>query len=277
MNLELAKKKLGKINRMIETFEPGENHISRLEKDLILGYTREFYEALTEFSNGSTSQLSPKKKSAPIVVSKTSDAITAKQEAAPQAKPELKEEIIIQKYTERTSEDAEKVEQLIIEDAVPAVEEVETPKIETIEPTESKTIVDQPAEVVPEAKTIPAKPAEQTIKSESPAKQSITKPELLELFAIKKANEISEKLSQLPISDLNRAMGVNEKIFVKNELFGGDDTIFSQTLKRLNSFENFDQAKDYLATEVAESFQWTAPDKSKKAKNFIQLVFRRYK
>jgi hypothetical protein len=268
MNLELAKKKLEKINRLIETFEPGENHVSRLERDLIMSYTREFYDAITEISNGSfraaTRTSPPKEKTAPRPHQNQSTG------------QKIQEEIILQKYTETRKETEKEVSSSHFEEAItdePVIEKKVAPK------PSAESVIEQIKPAV-ETVEVPAVKIEEPASPEptnSTIGRSITQQELQDLFAIKKANEISEKLSQLPITDLNKAMGVNEKIFVKNELFGGDDNLFRSTLSKLNTFENFDQAKDFLSNEVAASYEWTAPDKSKKAKNFIQLVYRRYK
>ncbi len=276
MNIELAKKKLEKINRLIDTFEPGDSHVSRLEKDLIMSYTREFYEAIAEPVNGAVKYSKQQTQTKTVSTTPTK---RVQVQAEPQPKQEIKEEVIIQQYSEQEKQAEKVVSEKNIEEAV-AVEAV----VEKAEPAPEQKIGSKQTEEIKEEAVVEAAPKvekapikETTTVATATIGKSTNNPELLELFSIKKANEISEKLSQLPISDLNKAMGVNEKIFVKNELFGGDDNVFRSTLSKLNTFQNFDEAKDYLANEVAGSFEWTAPDKSKKAKNFIQLVYRRYK
>jgi hypothetical protein len=101
--------------------------------------------------------------------------------------------------------------------------------------------------------------------------------EVSELFTHKKAIELSEKLGESPIEDLNKAMGINEKIFTIQELFGGKQSFFDEAMKQLNSFSNFDDAKDYLIKNVAVINSWGEDRKKKKAENFIKLIRRRYK
>ncbi len=96
------------------------------------------------------------------------------------------------------------------------------------------------------------------------------------LFEKPPARELAEKLQELPIQDLRRAMGINERIFTINELFGGDQNAFDATVDRLNRFASFEQAKAYLIKEVAVPFGWTDPQKKEIAKNFIRLVRRLY-
>lgn len=98
-----------------------------------------------------------------------------------------------------------------------------------------------------------------------------------EIFTIGNGSgDLSEKLSQTAIKDIKKAMGINERIFTMNELFGGNQAAFDDTLKALNGFSNFDQAKAYLLTNVAGKFKWTEKAKKKKAQTFVKLVRRRY-
>ena len=97
------------------------------------------------------------------------------------------------------------------------------------------------------------------------------------LFEIKEAKELSEKLSNMPITDLKTAMGINDRFLTINELFGGDGEAFNSVVSHLNQLGSYDEAKSYLLSNVAETNNWSAPEKLKKAANFINLVQRRYK
>ena len=169
--------------------------------------------------------------------------------------------------------------------------------------TELPPVVDIPKQVSkPKAKTTkrqskstaPPEPKPQEVKSEAPPPEpkpnpapssksqtpkvatTLSNDELNELFDHKEAKELSEKLSALPIKDLTKAMGLNEKIFTINELFGGDGKAFDTALKTLNTFNNFDQAKAYLCENIANQYNWTSRGKKKKAINLIKLIRRRY-
>ena len=83
-------------------------------------------------------------------------------------------------------------------------------------------------------------------------------------------------MGELPIKDLTKAMGLNEKIFTINELFGGDGKAFDTALKTLNTFNSFEQAKAYLSENFAGQYKWNSRSKKKKAINLIKLVKRRY-
>ncbi len=100
-------------------------------------------------------------------------------------------------------------------------------------------------------------------------------PALLEIFEDKEAVELSDKLKMLPVTDLTKAMSINEKAFTIKELFGGDSNLYTKTLHNLNVMGSFDEAKAFLIHGVAQDQAWEG--KAKKAAQFIQLVQRRYK
>lgn len=100
---------------------------------------------------------------------------------------------------------------------------------------------------------------------------------LTELFATDSINELSDKLGLRPVPDLTKAMGINEKIFTVNELFGGNQDEFNKMMAALNGLGSFAEAKKVLMGSVASKYEWANPARFKKAKTFIKLVQRRYK
>lgn len=99
---------------------------------------------------------------------------------------------------------------------------------------------------------------------------------LISLFDIDAANDLKSRFSQLPISDIGKSMGINDRILTLNELFGGDQLRFNQVVNELNRMKTFDEAKDYLIKGIARENDWASPSKSAKAEVFIKLISRRY-
>ena len=96
--------------------------------------------------------------------------------------------------------------------------------------------------------------------------------EVLDLFEFESGKELSDKLSRSPISDLTKSMGINEKIFTVQELFGGDSSLFSSAMDALNKFTSLDQAKDYLIENVAIANNWASEAKMKKAAKELDFI-----
>lgn len=101
-------------------------------------------------------------------------------------------------------------------------------------------------------------------------------PLLKEIFDSEIGTDLSDKLAMGPIKDMNKSMGINERIFTVKELFGNDNELFTSILDRINKLSNYEEAKNYLATGIAKDQDWASESKIKKAEKFIRLVKRRY-
>ncbi len=101
-------------------------------------------------------------------------------------------------------------------------------------------------------------------------------PEAEALFEHKQAVELSERLSELPIPDLRKAIGLNDRLLLTRELFGEDSAAFEKTINTLNSFSSMEQAKAYLMEHCVIRYRWTDKKRVETAKKFIKLVRRRY-
>ncbi|RMG78125.1 MAG: hypothetical protein D6714_18640 [Bacteroidetes bacterium] len=244
MDLQKAKILLEKIQALHKSMSADAGHISAIEKDLMLSYVRQLYDAcLTQ--NHEVQKNEPPK----VEIIKSTSKRTAPK---PPPKPVLE--------VPQMEEKPEKVP--------PPPPKRPAPR--TIELSED---LKEMADSAPAPDPAPAPPP--TPRPAARPKTTVP-PEIDELFEEPHAKELSEKLSLLPIKDLRKAMGLNEKIFTINELFGGDQSAFDATIATLNGVKNFEQAKAYLIENVAMKFNWTDKNKKKKAANFIKLVRRRY-
>ena len=87
---------------------------------------------------------------------------------------------------------------------------------------------------------------------------------------------MSEKLSNLPIPDLRKAIALNDRLLLTRELFGEDSPAFEKAIDTLNGFSSMEQAKDYLLQHCVLRYRWTDKKRLETAKKFIKLVHRRY-
>ncbi len=242
MNVKQAKILLEKINRLFQSMTM-DDHISEIEKELMRNYVKSLYE---EFMPDGGVKAAPIQKAAPIKVAppvkevpKVVERPVRVERVAP---PPPKVEVAPEPAPKPKPEPA----------PAPRPVVVETPKVEKKAP---------PVKVV-----APPTP--------KPAKAKISEDQE-ELFEFKEATDLSERLSQSPIKDLNKAMGINERILTTNELFDGNGDAMKDALSTINRLSNFDEAKDYLAN-IAEIYDWTSKKKKKKAKVFVKLVRRRF-
>jgi len=101
-------------------------------------------------------------------------------------------------------------------------------------------------------------------------------PDMEELFAESAQSDLSQRFANMPVQDIGKAMGINERILTINELFKGDQQQFKLTADTLNEFTSFAEAKAYLSKGPASKYDWTHSKRKKKAAVFIKLVRRRY-
>ena len=98
-----------------------------------------------------------------------------------------------------------------------------------------------------------------------------------DLFYIKDSKELSQKLADSRIDDLNKAMGLNDKFLYINELFGGNAARFKIAIDYFNQeAKSLNDARTYIERELIETFKWVTPLKADLSKQFIKLLRRRY-
>ncbi len=97
------------------------------------------------------------------------------------------------------------------------------------------------------------------------------------LFEEKEAKELAEKLAESAISDLKKAIPLNDRLRYTSELFAGDGQKFEFSLAALNSFSHFEEAREYLIQQCVVQYAWTDKKRVEAAKAFVKLVRRRHK
>lgn len=86
--------------------------------------------------------------------------------------------------------------------------------------------------------------------------------------------ELSEKLTDTPIKDLKKAIGVNDRYLFLNELFRGDEAMYERSIKTIQNFSIFAEAEYWIRRELKVKIGWL--DSDPVVKQFDQLVKRRF-
>jgi hypothetical protein len=86
--------------------------------------------------------------------------------------------------------------------------------------------------------------------------------------------ELAEKLTDGPIKDLKKAIGVNDRFLFINELFRGDEAMYERSIKTINNFSILAEAEYWIRRELKIKIGWTDADPV--VKQFDQLVRRRF-
>ncbi len=86
--------------------------------------------------------------------------------------------------------------------------------------------------------------------------------------------ELSQKLTDIPIKDLRKAIGVNDRYLFLNELFRGDEAMYERSIKTIQNFSIFAEAEYWIRRELKVKIGWLDSDPI--VKQFDQLVKRRF-
>lgn len=258
MDLQKFKILLDKINALYKNMSADARNISSIEKDLMRSYVLQLYDAILDAT--------------PAAAPKTPEALPLVEIPRPAPKIQLTKPEPPPLRAEPAPTPVPKPEPARVTSPPPKPPVVETPPpIREPEPSPAPRMA---APTTPPGQEAPPPPKPEPL-APKPAPVALDD-ELEEIFAFSSAKELSEKLSELPIADIKKAMGLNEKIFTQNELFGADQALFDRTMDVLNQFKSYEEAKNYLAQNIAGKYGWTGKDKKSKAKNFVKLVKRRY-
>lgn len=95
---------------------------------------------------------------------------------------------------------------------------------------------------------------------------------LRELFA---EDDQSSPFGRQPLADLTRSLTINNRVLFTKDLFGNDNELLNTTLRTLNGSGSMAAAQPVLAS-LARRYSWTEEAKKETAREFIELVRRRY-
>ena len=86
--------------------------------------------------------------------------------------------------------------------------------------------------------------------------------------------DLGETLTETPIRDLRKAIGVNDRFLFINELFRGDEVAYERSIKTINSFSIFAEAEYWIQRELKVKNGWDMNNAM--VAHFFQLIKRRF-
>lgn len=258
MNRKQVKKYIDKINALNNSILADEAY-SEMETDLLESYVKSLLEAVTERK-----------------VIKPQTPPPPPPQEVPVTKSTLSEPEVIP--TPPPSQEVPVIKSALSEPEITPTPPPSVQEAANISPkkAEEKKVVEPKIESKP---TPPPAPPVEEIEAVPEVKPKILEPhleELEELFEHQAVKELSDKLKMQPIKDLTSAISINERIFTTQELFGGDQKKFNDTISHLNAMASYEDAKKYLIDGIANENEWYTKKKQKKAAQFILLIKRRF-
>jgi len=86
--------------------------------------------------------------------------------------------------------------------------------------------------------------------------------------------ELAAALNDIPVKDLKKAIGVNDRFVFISQLFRGDEVMYERSIKTINGFRILPEAEYWMERELKVKLGW---DENREAtRHFYQLVRRRF-
>lgn len=86
--------------------------------------------------------------------------------------------------------------------------------------------------------------------------------------------EIAHRLTDTPVRDLKKAIGINDRFVFISELFRGDEVMYERSIKTINGFRIYPEAQYWIERELKIKLGWD--DSKDTTRHFYQLVKRRF-
>jgi hypothetical protein len=147
-------------------------------------------------------------------------------------------------------------------------ESVHQKMAETIKEEAPVAEVPKPEPVKPAKQVEPVKPASQDAEEEP-----LTVNQRISAQLNSTASRATEHTVQ-PVTDLKKAITLNDKLLYIKELFNGYNLAYSEAIDILNRFDSFDEADKFLKNNYAVKNAWES--KQAVADKFYDLLRRRY-
>ena len=140
------------------------------------------------------------------------------------------------------------------------------------EPDEDIVVITNSVEPTPEPAPVP-KPAPRPTPAPAPREEA---PQRLGDVIAKGVTTLADKMAEEQptapfnrITDIRKAIGLNDKFLMIRDLFGGDANLYEDTINHLNEFDDLDECMIF----IVENFRWN-PD-SEGAKLLVSLLERK--
>jgi len=83
-------------------------------------------------------------------------------------------------------------------------------------------------------------------------------------------NNLSARMQSKPITDLGKAIGLNDKFLFVRELFEGDKEKYHEAIQIINEMPNYEEAEEY----IRQRFNWD--EEKPEVNRFMDLVRRKF-
>ena len=269
------KRQLGRMMVQVDYMYRNDREMSRLDLDIMMERTREIYNLLCDYQADSVEKEVVEKE---IVNTEINEGGELKNRDV-ELEIETPEDILRDPEPIEEEEDVE--EEKVIENDDVKVENEENTSDEEDEVIEKEIVEDKPEEISEETQEETKHVLEVSEDDEDEEDWEDEDDEMFRIEPESKEPEVTEpednslaaRLQRAHVSDIRMAIGINDKVMIVNDLFGGSVERYNKSIDALNDFPTLSGARVYMS-ELQIELQWDTESTAYKMLNV--LVERRF-
>ncbi len=253
------KRLLGRMMVQVDYMYRNDREMSRLDLDIMMERTREFYELLCDYQSDKVVKEVVEQEPVSTEINEGGELINRDVEFEIETPEEVLDE------SEVTEEKADEETEMSFEEEN---EEVAEPQEEVVENQEEtpENIEEEPAE---ENNEVAAEDEDEEDWEDEDDEVFHVEPVVKE----PEDNSLAAKLTRAHVDDIRLALGINDKVMIINDLFNGSVERYNKSIDALNDFPTLSGARVYMS-ELQIELQWDTECQSYKMLN--DLVERRF-
>ena len=253
------KRLLGRMMVQVDYMYRNDREMSRLDLDIMMERTREFYELLCDYQSDKVVKEVVEQEPVSTEINEGGELINRDVEFEIETPEEVLDE------PEVTEEKADEETEMSFEEEN---EEVAEPQEEVVENQEEtpENIEEEPAE---ENNEVAAEDEDEEDWEDEADEVFHVEPTASET----EDNSLAAKLTRAHVNDIRLALGINDKVMIINDLFNGSVERYNKSIDALNDFPTLSGARVYMS-ELQIELQWDTECQSYKMLN--DLVERRF-
>jgi hypothetical protein len=253
------KRLLGRMMVQVDYMYRNDREMSRLDLDIMMERTREFYELLCDYQSDKVVKEVVEQEPVSTEINEGGELINRDVEFEIETPEEVLDE------PEVTEEKADEETEMSFEEEN---EEVAEPQEEVVENQEEtpENIEEEPAE---ENNEVAAEDEDEEDWEDEDDEVFHVEPVVKE----PEDNSLAAKLTRAHVDDIRLALGINDKVMIINDLFNGSVERYNKSIDALNDFPTLSGARVYMS-ELQIELQWDTECQSYKMLN--DLVERRF-
>ena len=253
------KRLLGRMMVQVDYMYRNDREMSRLDLDIMMERTREFYELLCDYQSDKVVKEVVEQEPVSTEINEGGELINRDVEFEIETPEEVLDE------PEVTEEKADEETEMSFEEEN---EEVPEPQEEIVENQEEtpENIEEEPAE---ENNEVAAEDEDEEDWEDEDDEVFHVEPVVKE----PEDNSLAAKLTRAHVDDIRLALGINDKVMIINDLFNGSVERYNKSIDALNDFPTLSGARVYMS-ELQIELQWDTECQSYKMLN--DLVERRF-